>query len=88
MKNLIIIIVVNLTLFSCKNESKIEVSLIEDIKKEDITTSIYPESVTKVFDAHGGISTWNTVEFDQVILSEEASDLALFTKPDTSKIVE
>ena len=69
MKNLIIIIVVNLTLFSCKNESKIEVSLIEDIKKENITTSIYPESVTKVFDAHGVISTWNTVEFDEVILS-------------------
>ena len=87
MKNLIII-VVNLTLFSCKNESKIEVSLIEDIKKEDTTTSIYPESVTKVFDAHGDVSTWNTVEFDQVILSEEASDSTLFTKPDTSKIVE
>ena len=62
MKNLIIIIVVNLILFSCKNESKIEVSLIKDINKEDITTSIYPESITKVFDAHGGIDTWNTMQ--------------------------
>lgn len=32
----------------------------------DVTTSAYPENITKVFDAHGGLDTWNemaTLEF-------------------------
>ncbi|GAL66723.1 hypothetical protein JCM19301_3201 [Jejuia pallidilutea] len=28
----------------------------------DVTTSIYPESITKVFDAHGGVDTWNAMQ--------------------------
>lgn len=48
-----------LTILSCKNEPKEESTVIETVKKENITTSIYPESITKVFEAHGGIDTWN-----------------------------
>ena len=44
---------------ACKNETKTESTVIEDVRAEDITTSIYPESITKVFDAHGGIDNWN-----------------------------
>jgi hypothetical protein len=28
----------------------------------NVTTSIYPEGITKVFDAHGGIDRWNTMQ--------------------------
>lgn len=28
----------------------------------DVTTSVYPESITKVFDAHGGVDTWNAMQ--------------------------
>ena len=28
----------------------------------NVTTSIYPEGITKVFDAHGGIDRWNTMK--------------------------
>ncbi len=47
---------------ACKNETKTESTVIEDVKAEDITTSIYPESITKVFDAHGGIDNWNKMQ--------------------------
>ena len=47
---------------ACKNETKTESTVIEDVKAEDITTSIYPESITKVFDAHGGIDSWNKMQ--------------------------
>lgn len=47
---------------SCKNETTTASTVIEDIKKEDITTSIYPDAITKVFDAHGGIDKWNAMQ--------------------------
>jgi hypothetical protein len=47
---------------ACKNVSKIETTGIEGVKNESITTSIYPESITKVFNAHGGIDNWNKMQ--------------------------
>lgn len=43
--------------FSCKQDTKTL-----DYKEEilDVTTSIYPENISKIFDAHGGIDKWNT----------------------------
>ena len=62
MRFLSLLIVFNL-FFACKNEPKSNVSEDSDsISKEDITTSIYPESITKVFDAHGGIDQWNKIK--------------------------
>tara|TARA_R110002096_G_scaffold432089_1_gene648256 strand:+ start:3744 stop:4535 length:792 start_codon:yes stop_codon:yes gene_type:complete len=53
-----------LTLFivavSCKNKTTPTVDYSEE--KLDVTTSIYPENITKVFDAHGGLDTWNTMK--------------------------
>ena len=62
--------------------------LLKTSKKKILQRAYIQNLSLRWFDAHGGVSTWNTVEFDEVILSEEASDSALFTKPDTSKIVE
>ena len=47
---------------SCENKPKTESTIIETIEVEDITTSIYPENITKVFDAHGGIDNWNKMQ--------------------------
>ncbi|MGC1206079.1 MAG: DUF6503 family protein [Flavobacteriaceae bacterium] len=53
-----------LTLFivavSCKNKTTPTVDYSEE--KLDVTTSIYPENITKVFNAHGGLDTWNTMK--------------------------
>ncbi|MBO3116168.1 hypothetical protein J4050_05380 [Winogradskyella sp. DF17] len=51
-----------LVLVGCKNNNEARKPLPKDISKTDVTTSIYPERITKVFDAHGGIDTWNTMK--------------------------
>ena len=51
-----------LCITSCKNEVKTETeTVVNDLKQDQITTSIYPEHITKIFDAHGGIDKWNTM---------------------------
>ncbi|MDO1501145.1 hypothetical protein Q2T40_13475 [Winogradskyella maritima] len=50
-------------LMSCKNDAKTtEDTVTTEFETELVTTSIYPEDVTKVFDAHGGIDTWNKMQ--------------------------
>lgn len=55
MKRLSLIIILAVLFTACKNETKTEY---QDENLE-VTTSIYPEAITKVFDAHGGIDSWN-----------------------------
>ncbi|MBN4070636.1 hypothetical protein JYT76_03030 [Olleya sp. AH-315-F22] len=45
--------------FSCKQDTKTN-----DYKNEtlDVTTSIYPENISKIFDAHGSLETWKTMQ--------------------------
>jgi len=62
MKRIIPILILILVITACKNESKENTTVIETVKKEDITTSIYPEAITKIFDAHGGIDNWNKMQ--------------------------
>lgn len=62
MKNILGILLLTVLIVSCKNDSKVESTVIDDITKEDITTSIYPKAITKVFEAHGGIDRWNTMK--------------------------
>ncbi len=47
---------------ACKNDKKQESTKVEEIKPADVTTSIYPESIAKVFKAHGGIDQWNKMK--------------------------
>ncbi len=62
MKKAISFSLIILLFSACKNEKQIESTVVNEVKKEDIITSIYPESITKVFNAHGGIDTWNTMK--------------------------
>ncbi|MEY8848885.1 hypothetical protein AB9K26_08715 [Psychroserpens sp. XS_ASV72] len=58
----------------------------------DITTSIYPESISKVFEAHGGLDTWKkmrTLKFtmskpsgDEVTLTDLYERYSLITMPE------
>ena len=62
MKKIVSLILLTAVFVSCKNDAKVESTEIKTLTKEDITTSIYPESITKVFDAHGGIDNWNKMK--------------------------
>lgn len=57
MNKVALIVFVLTVVLSCKNEPKNK-----DYQKEElnVTTSIYPENVAKIFEAHGGIDAWNT----------------------------
>jgi hypothetical protein len=62
MKKIARVLLLLVLITACKNDTKTESTVIEAVKSEDITTSIYPESITKVFDAHGGIDNWNKMQ--------------------------
>ncbi|RAJ13216.1 DUF6503 family protein [Olleya aquimaris] len=64
MKPLAFPLLLVLLVMSCKNEPKSETTTVTDYSKEtlDVTTSIYPEHLTKVFDAHGGIDLWKSMK--------------------------
>ncbi|GAB1857385.1 hypothetical protein MHTCC0001_22210 [Flavobacteriaceae bacterium MHTCC 0001] len=47
------------TVLACKNKTTPSINYSKE--SLDITTSVYPESITKVFDAHGGIDQWSTM---------------------------
>ncbi|WP_370227338.1 DUF6503 family protein [Mesoflavibacter sp.] len=94
MKNFLLLITLAVFLFNCKEQTKKETEITTDYKKEelDVTTSIYPETLTKIFDAHGGIDLWNqmkSLEFtmpkpngNEVTLTNLKTREALITHPD------
>ncbi len=47
---------------SCKKKTGTQENIKYPEENLDITTSIYPENISKVFKAHGGIDTWNTMQ--------------------------
>ncbi|MCK8481467.1 DUF6503 family protein [Psychroserpens algicola] len=62
LKSLLLIIL--LIFASCKDHPKSEkVESVDYSKTElDVTTSTYPENITKVFDAHGGVDIWKQMK--------------------------
>ncbi|MDN3493407.1 DUF6503 family protein [Winogradskyella bathintestinalis] len=68
MKKFLQLLIIAITISACKNDPKSPISpsekndsttIMDTDKKEIITTSIYPESISKVFEAHGGIDQWH-----------------------------
>lgn len=59
-KNILFLSLVLLFSISCKDKPTETI----DYSKENLeaTTSIYPEDITKVFDAHGGLDVWKTMQ--------------------------
>ncbi|SDR98391.1 DUF6503 family protein [Winogradskyella sediminis] len=62
MKKLVHLFLLVVLITACKNEPKQDTKITEEVNQEEITTSIYPESITKVFDAHGGINKWQKMQ--------------------------
>jgi len=62
MKKTIYVFLLAVFAMACKNETKQDTTKpveVEAVKTEQISTSIYPEAITKVFNAHGSIEQWN-----------------------------
>lgn len=59
MKNTIFLFVLSLVFFACKREHKTEVS---NDQTEVLNTIAYPDNVSKIFKAHGGIDDWNEMK--------------------------
>lgn len=56
----IIFLTLAISIFACKNKTIPNVDYSEE--NLDVTTSIYPENITKIFDAHGGLDQWNSMK--------------------------
>ncbi len=59
-------------MLSCKEKTE----KITDYSKENlnVTTSIYPENITKVFDVHGGLDTWNAMKSLKFTMKKPSGD--------------
>ncbi|NRA93440.1 MAG: hypothetical protein HRU26_12280, partial [Psychroserpens sp.] len=71
-----------LLVFSCKQEASKEITPGPDDYKTtelDVTTSIYPESISRVFEAHGGIDTWRTMKTLEFTMPKESGDEVTLT---------
>jgi len=60
MKNIAILLFTMALFFSCKQESK--TNEIKVNSQDAIEVKIYPENISKIFKAHGGINKWNTMQ--------------------------
>lgn len=61
---------------SCKDDKKNDTMDSIDYSETelDITTSIYPESISKVFKAHGGLDTWSAMQTLKFTMLKESGD--------------
>lgn len=59
MKKILLLVLVIL-ICSCKNKATSTIDYSEE--NLEVTTSIYPKNISKIFDAHGGIDHWNTIK--------------------------
>jgi hypothetical protein len=55
----ILLLALSVSILACKNK----IASTEDYSEKnlDVTSSIYPENITKIFDAHGGLDKWNSM---------------------------
>tara|TARA_R110002049_G_scaffold3795_3_gene27483 strand:- start:11148 stop:11936 length:789 start_codon:yes stop_codon:yes gene_type:complete len=58
--NKLLFLVIPILILSCKDNKKEVVNYSEE--NLDVTTSIYPENISKIFDAHGGLDAWNAMQ--------------------------
>ncbi|MGB6269281.1 MAG: hypothetical protein WBF67_09765, partial [Olleya sp.] len=79
MKHISFTLLLVILLVSCKNEIKNVTTQDYSEEKLDVTTSIYPENISKVFDAHGGIDTWNTMQSLEFTMKKPDADEVTLT---------
>jgi len=59
MKKLAILLFVFIAFSSCKKNTEVTESKAE---VQEAESKVYPESISKIFNAHGGLETWNNME--------------------------
>jgi len=59
MKKIAIVLTAFLVLNSCKKNTEITKV---NTEKPAVPVKVYPENISKIFEAHGGINTWNDME--------------------------
>lgn len=66
---------------SCKDNKTVEIEKTVDYAKEnlDVTTSIYPENINKVFEAHGGLDAWKQMKTLEFTMLKESGDEVTIT---------
>lgn len=62
MKNLLGVMALLIIVISCQQSKNKANYSNDDTSSNVITTSIYPKAITKIFDAHGSIDTWNKMK--------------------------
>lgn len=64
MKNATLIAILAFVIVSCKNNKETKTVEVENYatKTLDVTTSVYPKNISKVFKAHGGLYQWNIMQ--------------------------
>ncbi|WP_136479926.1 DUF6503 family protein [Cognatitamlana onchidii] len=67
MKNIIYILLITL-LLSCKNKTVINSTQVNSVQSSQVNT--YPESVSRVFKAHGGLDRWNALRTLQFTMNK------------------
>ena len=68
----IIILALTVSILACKNKTTPTL----DYSKEnlDVATSIYPENISKIFDAHGGLDKWNAMNSLEFTMNKPDGD--------------
>ena len=71
----LIVLALTLSLFNCKTEVKKEVVL-ETVKEVIVKPpkKVYPENLTKVFNAHGTLDAWNSFSNLSFTMKKEKGD--------------
>ena len=71
-----LVIIALIVFSSCKDDKKSEtVESIDYSETElDITTSTHPESISKVFEAHGGLDAWKEMQTLKFTMAKESGD--------------
>ena len=59
-------------IISCKDKTEHKINYSNE--KIDLTTSIYPENISEVFDAHGGIDSWKSMKSLEFTMNKPNSD--------------
>ena len=71
MKKTALLLLVIVLFFSCIKDAKTNDNSNETL---DVTTSIYPENISKIFNAHGGLDKWNTMQSLAFTMSKPNGD--------------
>lgn len=75
MKFKILTLIALLIMSSCKDDNK-KVEEAVDYSKEnlDVTTTVYPDNISKVFDAHGGLDNWKQMQTLKFTMPKDTGD--------------